>query len=133
MEIRYEIPAAEEYLSLRGEAGLSVFSLEAAKKGLANSLFAVTLREAEQLIGMGRVSGDGGCFFLVTDIAVKPSEQGKGYGKLIMGEIMKFLEREVPSGSFANLFADVPANRLYEQFGFRLTSPVSEGMYWRKP
>ncbi|MFD2882298.1 hypothetical protein ACFTAO_51075 [Paenibacillus rhizoplanae] len=30
---------------------------------------------------MGRVIGDGGCFFQVTDIAVKPSFQGRGLGK----------------------------------------------------
>lgn len=125
LRVDYAIPSVEEYRALRKEAGLSQITEEAAVKGLPNSLFAVTLRLGQELIGMGRVSGDGGVFFLVTDIAVKPSHQGKGYGE--------YLRREVPAGSFATLIADKPADQLYAQFGFQLVSPRSEGMYWRQP
>ncbi len=76
---------------------------------------------------MGRVSGDGGVFFLVTDIAVKPLHQGKGYGRKLMEEITEYLRREVPAGSFATLIADKPADRLYAQFGFQPVSPGQKG------
>ncbi|MGG4218983.1 GNAT family N-acetyltransferase [Paenibacillus jamilae] len=132
LRLDYAIPAVEEYRVLRKEAGLSQITEEAAAKGLPNSLFAVTLRLGQELIGMGRVSGDGGVFFLVTDIAVKPSHQGKGYGRKLMEEIMEYLRREVPAGSFATLIADKPADRLYAQFGFQPVSPRSEGMFWRQ-
>ncbi|MDP4095997.1 GNAT family N-acetyltransferase [Paenibacillus sp. P96] len=131
-EILYEAPTVQEYVELRQGAGLSLISAEGAAIGLPNSLFAVSLRQNGELVGMGRVVGDGGCFFHITDIAVRPTHQGKGYGRLLMTEIMKYLEKEMPLGSYATLLADVPADKLYAKFGFRLSRPETEGMYWRK-
>lgn len=77
---------------------------------------------------MGRVTGDGGCFYQVTDICVLPSHRGKGLGKAIMAEIEKWLRENVPKTGFVALLADGDAHRLYEQFGFRLSAPASLGM-----
>ncbi|MGF9700298.1 GNAT family N-acetyltransferase [Paenibacillus sp. MABNR03] len=132
VNIEHTPPAAEEYLALRHTAGLSPMSRQGAEIGLPNSLFAVCLREEKGLVGMGRVIGDGGCFFQVVDIAVHPEYQGRGYGKLIMGEIMDYLRRHVPARGLVSLLADVPADRLYSQFGFVYTGPKSEGMWWRQ-
>uniref|UniRef100_UPI0036D7CE4C GNAT family N-acetyltransferase n=1 Tax=Streptomyces cyaneofuscatus TaxID=66883 RepID=UPI0036D7CE4C len=131
IHIEHTPPSAAEYLSLRKSAGLSAMSKEGAEIGLPNSLFAVCLREENEIVGMGRVIGDGGCFFQVVDIAVRPDQQGRGYGKLIMSEIMNYLREHVPARGLVSLLADVPADRLYAQFGFTYTSPKSEGMWWR--
>jgi ribosomal protein S18 acetylase RimI-like enzyme len=83
-EIVHEIPTIQDYLRLRKESGLSEKSIEAAERGLKNSLFAVSIYDGETLIGMGRVIGDDGCFYQIVDIAVDPHYQGQGLGKLIM-------------------------------------------------
>jgi GNAT superfamily N-acetyltransferase len=132
INIEHTPPTAAEYLALRKSAGLSAMSQEGAEIGLPNSLFAVCLREENEIVGMGRVIGDGGCFFQVVDIAVRPDQQGRGYGKLIMSEIMNYLREHVPARGLVSLLADVPADRLYAQFGFAYTSPKSEGMWWRQ-
>lgn len=132
INIEHTPPSAAEYLALRKSAGLSAMSQEGAEIGLPNSLFAVCLREENEIVGMGRVIGDGGCFFQVVDIAVRPDQQGRGYGKLIMSEIMNYLREHVPARGLVSLLADVPADRLYAQFGFSYTSPKSEGMWWRQ-
>ncbi|KGP79944.1 MULTISPECIES: GNAT family N-acetyltransferase [unclassified Paenibacillus] len=132
INIEHTPPSAAEYLALRKSAGLSAMSQEGAEIGLPNSLFAVCLREENEIVGMGRVIGDGGCFFQVVDIAVRPDQQGRGYGKLIMSEIMNYLREHVPARGLVSLLADVPADRLYAQFGFAYTSPKSEGMWWRQ-
>lgn len=119
----------EDYLNLRVEAGLSSKSMEAASIGLKNSLFAVTVYYDSTLVAMGRIIGDGGAFFQIVDIAVKPDQQGKGLGKLIMKELMGYLEENTYPGSYVSLIADDPANKLYEQFGFAYTYPDSHGMY----
>ncbi|ASK61537.1 GNAT family N-acetyltransferase [Virgibacillus phasianinus] len=126
--IIYEPPNPGEYNNLRLEGGMSGKSLEVATIGLKNSLFAVCLYQESRLIGMGRVIGDGGAFFQVVDIVVKPSYQGKGLGKVIMKEIMSYLDQHTYPGSYVSLIADDPANKLYEQFGFRYTYPGSHGM-----
>ena len=124
-----EPPTPIEYNDLRLEGGISGKSREAATVGLKNSLFAVCIYDQKTLIGMGRVIGDGGAFFQVVDIVVKPSYQGQGLGKMIMKEIMNYLDKNTYSGSYVSLIADDPANKLYEQFGFRYTYPRSYGMY----
>ena len=126
--IRLAIPAIATYQLLRVAAGMSAKSTEAAAKGLPNSLFAVQVLLGDEVVGMGRIIGDGGCFFQVTDIAVLPAHQGKGLGKRIMGEIMQFIETDVPQSAYVSLIADGQAQELYAQFGFRHTAPASVGM-----
>ncbi|WP_308637222.1 GNAT family N-acetyltransferase [Paenibacillus silvisoli] len=76
---------------------------------------------------------NGGCFYQVVDIAVDPEHQGKGYGKLIMSELMTYMDGHAPRGAYISLIADVPADRLYSKFGFAYTSPSSVGMYKKYP
>ncbi|WP_410513240.1 GNAT family N-acetyltransferase [Paenibacillus sp. BR2-3] len=131
LDIRHEIPLVSQYLELRSAAGLSEMSAEGAEIGLPRSSFAVTLYENETLIGMGRVIGDGGCFFQVTDIAVRPSHQGRGLGKTILQEIMSFLAT-VPDKAYVSLIADGEAAKLYAQYGFEPVMPRSQGMFLRR-
>lgn len=134
-ELAYSIvhrtPSTEEYLHLRAVAGLSPFSEEAARKGLPGTVFAAMVVHEGVAVGMGRVIGDGGCFFQVVDIAVHPQHQGRGLGKRIMKAIMDYIGSELPASAYVSLIADVPANRLYEQFGFKETAPKSLGMAYR--
>lgn len=126
-----EVPDAENYAALRKQAGLSPRSEQGIKIGLGNSLFAVSLYAGDELIGMGRVIGDGGCFLQIVDIAVRPDYQGQGLGKLIMDELINYLKRETPADAYVSLIADQPADKLYLKYGFRYTAPDSLGMYLR--
>jgi GNAT superfamily N-acetyltransferase len=126
-----DTPAPDEYRSLRVAAGLSAMSEEAAVRGLPSSWCSVCVRVDDQLIGMGRVVGDGGCFFLVVDIAVDPSWQKQGVGKRIMAALMEQLHARAPAGAMIGLFADGQAYRLYQQYGFKLLAPAAQGMLLR--
>lgn len=126
-----QTPSIEDYLHLRSVAGLSPFSQEAAGKGLAGTVFSALVLFEGSTIGMGRLIGDGGCFFQVVDIAVHPEHQGRGLGKMIMKAIMGYIENELPVSAYVSLIADVPANSLYEKFGFKETAPRSLGMAYR--
>ncbi|KAJ49650.1 ribosomal protein S18 acetylase RimI-like enzyme [Clostridium tetanomorphum] len=128
IDISYEIPNAKEYNNLRIISGLSPRNEEASKIGLKNSMFMITLRDSDKLVGMGRIIGDGGCCYNIVDIAVDPSYQGNGFGNLIMSQITKYLDDHVPKGSYVSLIADVPADKLYKKFGFDYSAPRSVGM-----
>lgn len=121
-------PDVETYCRLRQLSGLSAKTEEAARRGLPGSLFAVQIRHRGETVGMGRVIGDGGCFYQVTDIAVLPEHQGRGVGKKIMAEIMGYIETSVPKSAYVSLLADGDAHHLYARFGFRPTAPASIGM-----
>ncbi|NGZ77254.1 GNAT family N-acetyltransferase [Saccharibacillus alkalitolerans] len=129
IQVLYEPPGPEEYIELRIAAGMSARTPAAARAGLPNSLFVVTLREHGKLVGMGRVIGDGGCAYIVSDIVVHPSVQRRGLGRLIMADIERYLDAHVEPGSFVSLIADTPADALYRHFGFIETAPASIGMY----
>ncbi|WP_347337898.1 GNAT family N-acetyltransferase [Pseudoalteromonas piscicida] len=81
LDIEESVPSPKEYCDLRVAAGLSAKSLEAAERGLPNSLYGVTIRDNTKLVAMGRVVGDGGCNFEIVDIAVDSAYQGQGLGK----------------------------------------------------
>jgi ribosomal protein S18 acetylase RimI-like enzyme len=122
------VPSSDVYRRLRVAAGLSAKSAEGAALGLPNTLFGVTVEFGGEIVGMGRVVGDGGLFFQVTDIAVDPRHQGRGLGKAIVDEIVEHLKGTAPAGAYVSLIADGEAHRLYAQFGFRPTAPASIGM-----
>lgn len=121
-------PAVKDYVRLRKAGGMSPFSEEAAARGLKGTLFGVTVFAGDEAVGMGRIIGDNGCFFKITDIVVAPEHQGRGLGKRIMAALMAHLRANAPRTAQVSLLADVPANKLYEKFGFRETAPASLGM-----
>lgn len=126
--IERSVPSVATYIELRVAAGLSAKTPEAAMRGLAGSLFAVQVLFDGKPVGMGRVIGDGGCFYQVVDIAVLPEHQRRGLGKRIMAEIAKYIETEMPRSAHVSLIADGPARDLYAQFGFKVTGPDAVGM-----
>ena len=76
----------------------------------------------------GRIVGDGGCHFMVVDVAVLPEHQGRGLGKRIMAALTAHMEAHVPASASVCLIADGEAHHLYAKYGFRLTTPESVGM-----
>ncbi|WP_371663561.1 GNAT family N-acetyltransferase [Streptomyces sp. NBC_00280] len=119
----------ETYLWLRSASGLSAKTAEAAQAGLPNTWQGVTVLCENEPVGMGRVIGDGGCFFQIVDMCVAPEHQGRGLGKRIMAELMRELEQRAPAGAYVSLIADGDARFLYGKFGFMPTAPASIGMY----
>jgi ribosomal protein S18 acetylase RimI-like enzyme len=119
------------YRRLREETGLSPKTAEAAARGLSNSLYSVLVKAGETPVGMGRVIGDGGCHCQVVDICVLPEYQGRGIGKMIMEQIMGYINTELPESCYISLIADGDAHHLYEQFGFKEVMPASRGMFYR--
>ena len=128
MNISYNAPSAMEYVSLRLKTGMGTKDLSKAEIALKNSLFIVTLWDEDRLIGFGRIVGDEGITYVVSDIMVDPGYQGKGLGKIIMKEIHSYLEQNTDQYAYVCLIANKPADKLYSQFGFDYVEPKSCGM-----
>lgn len=128
MEIRYNTPSAEEYIALRMRTGMGTKDIARAETALNNSLFIVSIWDSEGLIGFGRVVGDQGITYVVSDIMVDPDYQRRGIGKMIMKEIDSYLENNTDQYAYVCLIANRPADKLYSQFGFEYVDPRSCGM-----
>ncbi len=70
-------PDPETFLRLRSAAGMRPRSVRGASKGLGQELFSVILRlkKSREIVGMGRVVGDGGTIFVICDMLVIESFQ----------------------------------------------------------
>lgn len=121
-------PEVDDYCRLRAAAGMSPKTLEAARKGLPNTLYGVSLCRDGEVVGMGRIIGDGGCFYTVVDIAVAPPYQGHGLGKRIMNALDAWLRANAEPSAYVTLVADGEAKYLYAKFGFVETAPASVNM-----
>lgn len=128
MDIRYNSPSTMEYISLRLKTGMGTKNLSKAEIALKNSLFIVSLWDKDKLIGFGRIVGDQGITYVVSDIMVDPDYQRKGIGKMIMKEIDSYLEQNTDQYAYVCLIANKPADKLYSKFGFEYVEPKSCGM-----
>ena len=124
-------PDPETFLRLRAAAGMRPRSVKGASKGLGQELFSVVLRleKSGEIVGMGRIVGDGGTIFVICDMMVIESFQKKGGGTMIMDAIMGYLLEEAPPNSYINLMADVDG--FYEKWGFEPSLPRARGMVLR--
>ena len=129
--VEVAVPDAKTYLRLREKAGMRPRTISGATKGLGSELYSVLLRhnESNEIVGMGRVVGDGGTVFHICDMAVDEKWQGKGGGTMIMHSLMDYILKEASPLSYINLMADVDG--FYERWGFKPTVPNSRGMFLR--
>ncbi|MGL4393826.1 MAG: GNAT family N-acetyltransferase [Brevinema sp.] len=135
MIFNHTIPTPEQYdqLRIRSQMSGGTKNIENIKKALSNSLFVVSLWEKDELIGFGRVVGDGGLTYVVSDIMVNADHQAKGYGNIIMQEINSYFEKHTDSDAYITLTAVKPADKLYSKFYFEQSEPLSCGMIRKKP
>ena len=128
MELDYNCPSGEEYISLRIASGMGKKKIANSEKALHNSLFTISIRDAGKLIAFGRVVGDGAITYVVSDIMVDAKFQGSGLGKMIMKEINSYLEKTNDEDSYTILIANKPADKLYSKFSFEYVEPNACGM-----
>ncbi|MBU3178891.1 GNAT family N-acetyltransferase [Clostridium estertheticum] len=128
MDITYTAPTAIEYISLRLKTGMGTKDLSKTEIALKHSLFIVSLWDDNKLIGFGRIVGDQGITYVISDIMVDPNYQRKGLGKVIMREIDSYLNKNTDENAYVCLIANKPADKLYYQFDFEYVDPKSCGM-----
>ncbi|EJD55202.1 hypothetical protein AURDEDRAFT_45824, partial [Auricularia subglabra TFB-10046 SS5] len=128
-------PSAQRYYDLRKITGLTPppADLVAAEKGLANTWYGVIVIDTQSstpndVVGMGRLTGDGALFLFLSDVAVHPEHQGRGLAKRIMEKLLAYSDEHAPA-AYVSLIGDPPAHeRVYPKYGF-LDAKPSVGMY----
>jgi ribosomal protein S18 acetylase RimI-like enzyme len=125
-ELEADLPTVPEYRRLREEAGLSTRTEEAARRRLDNTIHGVVVTRSDDVVGMGRLIGDDGCFYQLVDVAVLPGHQGRGLGTRIVRALVEHVREHAPASAYVSLIADVEG--FYEQFGFEATAPESRAM-----
>ena len=116
--LQFRIPTIDEYRHLCVAVGWEAYiNFEAAEASLRHSLYGVVVLCEKQIVGMGRVVGDGNMYFYIQDIAVAPDHQHRGVGTQIMKAITTYLHEHAPEKAFVGLFASQGKEPFYTNYG----------------
>ncbi|MGN0298440.1 MAG: GNAT family N-acetyltransferase [Lachnospiraceae bacterium] len=122
----------EEYLSLRSQVHWKKLSSEQASHALAASLLTVKAYWNGQLVGMGRIVGDGAVVCYIQDLIMIPEVQGHGIGSALLKHLIKYVEGLRLEGTemMLDLMCAKGREPFYEAHGFisRPTDELGPGM-----
>lgn len=114
----YLAPSPQEFMQLRESIGWTNTSEAVTQKSLSSSIFQVTLRDKDKLIGAARIVGDGAMYFYIQDVIVSPDFQGLGLGHKLMQEIEDFLSKNTTPGATVGLLAAKGKEGFYKKYGY---------------
>jgi ribosomal protein S18 acetylase RimI-like enzyme len=113
------LPTPSEHRRLAEAVGWAhAFDWETMPASLEGSLAGVVALDDSQVVGMGRLVGDGVKYFYVQDLAVLPAYQGQGIGTALLRRLLDYVARTAPATAFVGLFATNEAISLYQRDGF---------------
>jgi ribosomal protein S18 acetylase RimI-like enzyme len=117
--ITHQLPTVREYNELRMLVQWPTYDEQLVAKALANSLFSVVIHDSHgQILGMGRILGDNAIYLHIQDVIVRPACQGQGIGKLIMTELLNYIEEVGQVNTNVGLMCSKGREEFYRSFGF---------------
>lgn len=120
LTVKFNKLTAEEFISLWNSVWDGAPTLEQMRLALEHTLFRVSVYDGEKVVAMARMNGDMGFDYYIKDVIVRPEYQGKGIGRLLINELMKFINNNGIKDTeiFVELCAMPDKIPFYEKFGF---------------
>lgn len=119
MKINYRKPTVNEYKELRQLSGWPSLEDHLIEEGLKNSIFSVVvLDENDLILGMGRIIGDNAIYLHIQDVIVRPANQREGIGRLLMNELLKYVDKVAGKNTNIGLMCSKGREGFYKEFGF---------------
>lgn len=118
--IKHNELTAEEFIFLWETVWGDGPSLEQTRLAMEHTLFRVSIYDGNEIVAMARMIGDMGLDYYIKDVVVKPEYQGKGIGRLLINELLKFIKENGVKNTdiFVELCAMPDKISFYEKFGF---------------
>lgn len=120
LEIRHNDFDADAFVSLWSSVWDGCPSREQAALAIENSIDRVGVYDGSKIVAMARMIGDRGMCYYIKDVIVHPAYQGRGIGKMMIGELLRFIrENGVPGTVIAVELCAMPDKMpFYAKFGF---------------
>ena len=120
ISVKYNELSAEEFILLWETVWGHGPTLEQTKLAMEHTLFRVSVFDDDRIIGMARMIGDLGLNYYIKDVVVIPAYQGRGIGRLLINELLKFVNDNGIRGTgiFVELCAMPDKMPFYEKLGF---------------
>lgn len=135
IDIREELPSANEYKTMRSIAGWGDVSEATASKAIKLTAISLCARRDRKLVGLGRVVGDNALYFYISDVFVHPSERGRGLGEEIIRRLVARVRETAEPGASVAVLAAQGREKFYEQAGFKScpNELFGQGMAYLEP
>lgn len=126
----------EEFNYLYDAVEWGAYDNEISQKALDNTYYSVSVYDDSQIVGYGRLIGDGICFMYIHDVMVKPDYQNRKIGSMIMNKLIEQIEKikEINPDMRTYLGASKGKEEFYKKFGFvkREEADLGSGMIYIK-
>ncbi len=118
--IKYNELSAEEFVLLWETVWGPGPSLEQTRLAMEHTLFRVSIFDQDNIVAMARVIGDMGLNYYIKDVVVRPEYQGRGIGRMLINELLKFINDNGVKDTdiFVELCAMPDKIPFYEKLGF---------------
>lgn len=132
MDIKENINNVEEYNFLYDNVGWGHYDYEISKVALENTIYSVSIYENKEIIGYGRMVGDGAVFLYIQDIMVREDWQNKKVGTKIMNLLIQKIKEYKKINPILKVYLGAAKGKegFYEKFNFitRKDAGLGEGM-----
>ena len=115
---------AEDFIRLRIQTGFAEIPVDHARKALQNGLINVSAIYNGELVGMGRLVGDGAMYWYLQEIIILPQFQRKGIGTMIVNHLVDYVRANSITGKFTTIGGVSAKGKepFYEKMGFEIIS-----------
>jgi len=120
---------AEQFCNLEEAVGFGRPNIRQSEMAIENSIYSLSVNIEGEVVGMGRLVGDGARIFYIQDVCVKPEFQRKGIGKLIVEKLLDYIkDNSIPNSRVTvGLMAAKGKEEFYQRLGFRIRPNEKEG------
>ena len=110
----------QEFCKIQEAVGFGTPDSKQVEIALKNSNYTISVEVDNQIVGMGRLIGDGARIFYLQDVFILPDYQGRGIGTIIVNKLLDYI-KSVPLENcniMVGLMAAKNKESFYEKFGF---------------
>ena len=120
LTVKYNELTAEQFIELWETVWGDGPSLVQTELAMKHTLFRISVWDGDKVVAMARMNGDLGLDYYIKDVAVRPEYQHKGIGRMMINELLKFINANGVKGTeiFVELCAVPDKIPFYEKFGF---------------
>ena len=120
LRVKRNVLTAPEFILLWRSVWSDPPTLSQTQLAIENSIYTLSVYDGEKVVAMGRMIGDKGLCYYIKDVIVRPEYQKKGIGKMIVGDMLRFVRKNGIEGTdvFVELCAMPDVAPFYEKLGF---------------